>query len=510
MPDNQPIRHFFNNKPSILLILLIFALPCISSLKVAILPFIAGSHPLSADIIAQHLIKRGHTPITIISNEPKVLKKLKTSAFALYDIERPFTQTELQKVFTTTNPFIALSYVSDIQTRYCDAMLSNQTLIQSLQDVDVIVADDLLVCSLLLKEVLNKPSVHVSTSGSIVGFHTFLGAYTPYSYVPLIGPFSKDMSFLQRAMNVIVGLGMEAIIKNWSSKMLNTLRFKHNIATNLTLFELRRKFSVYLATLDFAIEYPVPIPPNIHTVGPLTPVPPSPLPQSFEIFMQNSGDQGVIILSLGSELQIQDHKLTEMVAALSQLPHQIIWKTKQRIKHVPENVKIVEWMPQNDLLGHNKTIAFITHCGSNGVYEGAYHGVPMIGMPAMEEQMGNIRRIIRTEIGVHVDFYKFTMSDITSAVTEITANKRYRENAKRISKILKSSPRTARDAIVDWIEYVVQAEGAHHLKVEGEKLWFYELYNLDVMLFVLIVLYIIYRMLKACTKMIFQSKAKVD
>lgn len=32
-----------------------------SSLKVALLPYIAGSHPLSMDIISQHLTKRGHT-----------------------------------------------------------------------------------------------------------------------------------------------------------------------------------------------------------------------------------------------------------------------------------------------------------------------------------------------------------------------------------------------------------------------------------------------------------------
>ena len=27
------------------------------------------------------------------------------------------------------------------------------------------------------------------------------------------------------------------------------------------------------------------------------------------------------------------------------------------------------WVPQNDLLGHRNTRAFLTHCGSNGMYE---------------------------------------------------------------------------------------------------------------------------------------------
>ena len=80
----------------------------------------------------------------------------------------------------------------------------------------------------------------------------------------------------------------------------------------------------------------------------------------------------------------------------------------------------------------------------------------------------------------------------------------------RISKIIKSSPRSAKDAIVDWTEYVVNTAGAHHLKVEGETLWFYEFYNLDVFAFVLLVLYIVYRSIKACAKFICKSKAKTD
>ena len=344
----------------------------------------------------------------------------------MYDIENPLTQAELQKVFTNPNPFDTLNRVANIQTRYCDALLSNKTLLQSIQDVDVIVADSLYACSLILPELLNKPCVHVSSSGGIIGFHTFFGTYEPPSYIPLLGFGSKDkMTFLHRTINVIYFQLMRAIIENWSSNILNTLRTKHNIATNITLFELRRKFSVYLAILDFSMEIPRPIPPYIHVVGPLSPAPASSLPTSFETFMQSSGDQGVIILSLGSELQLKDDKLPEMIAALNQISAKFIWKTKQKILQTPPNVKTVDWMPQNDLLGHNKTIAFITHCGSNGMYEAAYHGVPVVAMPAMDEQIANARRVIRSGIGVRVDYYKFCTSDIVNAINEIISNKRY-------------------------------------------------------------------------------------
>ncbi|EDL37976.1 mCG17781, isoform CRA_a, partial [Mus musculus] len=40
--------------------------------------------------------------------------------------------------------------------------------------------------------------------------------------------------------------------------------------------------------------------------------------------------------------------------------------------------------------GHPKTKAFITHGGTNGIYEAIYHGVPMVGVPMLGDQPHNI------------------------------------------------------------------------------------------------------------------------
>ena len=44
-------------------------------------------------------------------------------------------------------------------------------------------------------------------------------------------------------------------------------------------------------------------------------------------------------------------------------------------------LQVSHWLPQNDVLGHQQTKAFLSHCGANSLYEAAYHGVPIVALP---------------------------------------------------------------------------------------------------------------------------------
>ena len=57
------------------------------------------------------------------------------------------------------------------------------------------------------------------------------------------------------------------------------------------------------------------------------------------------------------------------------------------------NIKVVNWAPQNDILGHSSVKAFVTHAGSNGLYEAAYHGKPVVAVPLMNEQPDNAAKV---------------------------------------------------------------------------------------------------------------------
>ena len=74
----------------------------------------------------------------------------------------------------------------------------------------------------------------------------------------------------------------------------------------------------------------------------------------MEEFVQSSGDHGVIIFSLGMSIpSLGDAHLIDMFSKVfSRLPQRVIWRHEgDQPSNLAENVKIMKWIPQTDLLG---------------------------------------------------------------------------------------------------------------------------------------------------------------
>ena len=79
---------------------------------------------------------------------------------------------------------------------------------------------------------------------------------------------------------------------------------------------------IYLLGFEFQLQ-------DTRVVGPFLPSPAQPLPNELDQFMQETGDEGVILVSFGTVLgKIEDASLKMMAEAFSKLPQKIIWKLK--------------------------------------------------------------------------------------------------------------------------------------------------------------------------------------
>lgn len=78
------------------------------------------------------------------------------------------------------------------------------------------------------------------------------------------------------------------------------------------------------------------------------------------------------------------------VAAFATVPYNVVWKWEGgKIKDLPSNVRTAAWWPQQDLLGHPKLRAFVSHGGLLSLHEAAYHGAPTLVLPVFCDHDGN-------------------------------------------------------------------------------------------------------------------------
>ena len=79
---------------------------------------------------------------------------------------------------------------------------------------------------------------------------------------------------------------------------------------------------------------------------------------------------------------------------------------------------------------------------------------------------------------------------------------RFKQNAKRISALLKDRQRTPLQETCDWIEYVLRHGGARHLKPQVFNIPWYQYYLLDVMAFLVAVVTLVFMAIRMLCRLL--------
>ncbi|XP_031424632.1 UDP-glucuronosyltransferase 2A1-like isoform X1 [Clupea harengus] len=503
--------------------------------KVLVYP-VEGSHWVNMNILIEGLHSKGHD-ITVLRSDKSWYIKENSSSYNTITVPVSASLDEefIAKIVTETiniqrghsSLFVFVTLLVEMFKKLKEAhvtlkemivnILENPELVKSLQDChyDILLTDPCWGGGTVLAHYLHLPLVY-NVRWLPVGEGHFAVAPSPVSYIPLTGSgFSDKMTFIERVKNMLY-FGAVVIQDRLTLRPVYQGVCEKYLSPHSDFYMLMQSADLWLMRGDFVFEFPRPTMPNVVYMGGFQCKPAKPLPQDLEDFVQSSGEHGVILMSLGTFVsQLPSDITEEIAAAFAELPQKVIWKyTGERPSTLGNNTLLVDWMPQNDILGHPKIKLFVAHGGTNGVQEALYHGVPVVGIPLFFDQYDNLLRLKVRGGATILSVATLEKGTLLQGLQEVLHEPSYRENMQRLSRLHRDQPMKPLDRALFWIEFVMRHKGAAHLRTESYKMPWYAYHSVDVVLFlvavlsliVLIILAVIRYLLRLCNKI----KNKVD
>ncbi|XP_054767342.2 UDP-glucuronosyltransferase 2A2-like [Lytechinus pictus] len=487
-----------------------------------------GSHYFTMAAIGKTLVNRGHNVTFLISDEysNRATDPEHATIFNFQMFHLPGLKKRMDHIFDQTAEMAfaedwTIKRMSELRDTFisvnrdaCESILNDQRLMDDLAQFDAIVVDVIWMCGLYAKSFLERHRGIENIRTTVLAPMTplpyiFQEAGSPFitSYQPApLTSLTSDMTFLQRFRNTMTYIFFAVWGNNWAvTGFASDFVEKYDLDPRLES-SISNHVDLYLINIYFSVEFSFALMPNVIPVGGLTTRPANALNKELESFMQSSGEQGVILFSLGTYVgsltKTRPDIIRMFINAFSRLQHKVLIQLKELPAYnMPDNIKVMEWLPLNDLLGHPKTRAILYHGGNNGFLEALYHGKPIIVMPLQADQHDVAARVIANGLGNRIDKDRLTEDYIYQQVSEVLVNPNYSANAKRLSAIFRHRLTTPASTAAFWIEHVIQ-HGSAHIRPPTQNLNFIQLYLLDIAVFVvfllLIIFFVVKRVLRWC------------
>ncbi|XP_075285746.1 UDP-glucuronosyltransferase 1A1-like isoform X2 [Opisthocomus hoazin] len=262
------------------LVLLLSVLSLAAGGKLLVVP-VDGSHWLSMREVLDVLRQKGHEIVVIAPEINLHIKQTKNFVIKMYPV--PFTQEEMEGKFQAfvqdsleegsflerfLKGYKGMKRISGIAFSSCAHLLSNKELLRYLEEskFDAILTDPVIACGPILAEHLSVPAVFF-LRGIPCGLDSeATQCPNPPSYIPrVLTELTDRMNFLQRVKNLMFDIPnfflCDFLFQPYAKLASEFLQ------RDVTVADLLRKASIWLVRLDFVLDYPRPLMPNMIFIG---------------------------------------------------------------------------------------------------------------------------------------------------------------------------------------------------------------------------------------------------
>ncbi|KAF6200760.1 hypothetical protein GE061_005205 [Apolygus lucorum] len=492
-----------------LLLLSLACLQCIHGARIlAFLPMPWRSHQFVFRGFIRGLAAKGHqvdfyTP-TPMSDPPSSLNQIKVK-----DRLPDATEVIDDEEFMNAIPARSVQIVYDITMHFLERMYTEEQLytdlLQSKKKYDLVITEYPLASehSAYLAHKFKIPSVAIMGYYDHPWTNEISGLPDNPSYmVSYLGRTSDKMNFFERLHNFYITSSM-ILLCYWETlgrqqEFADRVFRYEGWETRPKLTEMISQVDLILVNSHVSFGYSYPKAPHVKDVGGMHINPPKPLPKDLEEFM-NKAPHGVIFFSLGSVVDaaemLKNGKAEIFVKVFKTLKQKVVWKTAPGLPEIKApNIFTKEWMPQQDILGHNNTVLFITHGGLQSMVESINFGVPTIGMPVFFDQYKDVKFMTTVGMGLPLHYDNISEETVRWSINEVINNPSYREAARKRQAMFRDRPMSPVEEAVYWVEYVLRHGSV--LRPASADMPFYQVYLLDVLGAILLLIILSIYMLK--------------
>ncbi|CAH0726869.1 unnamed protein product, partial [Brenthis ino] len=384
-----------------------------------------------------------------------------------------------------------LPYLDIIRYGYeaCEAFLNDieiRSFLRSGKSYDLIILDGAYPeCALGIVYRMKVPFMYINTVAFYAAPTSGSGSPAPYSIMPFFArSFTDNMGFFERSVNAFWHVGA-LLGHSVSVSILQGVLRRHFGPQMPHVYDLARNVSFILQNGHYSVTYPRAFMPNVAEVACIHCKESKRLDADLEEWISGAGEAGFIYVSMGSsvktnEMPLEAHRI--FVDALKKLPQRVLWKQdgEQNLTDIPSNVKLYKWLPQQDLLGHPKIKAFVTHGGLLSMFETVFHGVPIVTIPVFCDHDANAAKAEVDGYAKKLDLYQLTSDKLYQAIQEVIIQPKYKAQVKYRQTLLRNQKESPLERAIYWTEYVIHHKGAYHLQSPAKDLNFIQYYMLDI------------------------------
>ncbi|XP_071536700.1 UDP-glucosyltransferase 2-like [Panulirus ornatus] len=404
---------------------------------------------------------------------------------------------------------------------YCDAFLRDP----GVQSAWVTKPDLILLpafmneCGLALVLKHKVPFIYVTTSGLTPWTADLLGnpenpAYIPNQYLS----YGDHMTLWERTVNTLVRFISPYLRSHLVLNRLDGVVQRFLRDPTVSLSEVEKNVSMVFVNSHYSLGHPRPLMPNVVEVGAMHCRAPLPLQDPQLRHFLDSSPVLVVLFSLGSTIrseQLPSSVRGSLVRAFARLPYRVLWKWEGgAIPDLPPNVMTHSWLPQQDVLGHERVRAFLTHGGLLSLQEAVYHNVPVVGLPLMSDQHLNVRQAVTLGLGKELTLETLTEEAVYDAITSVVKDEGYGRRVAERSRLLRDQETSPLDRAVYWSEHVLRYDGAPHLRSRAASMPLHQYLLLDVAAVLtaaaVVVMLLLWWALKAATRALLRTFRKAS